>query len=125
MLPGVGSMLKDVDLDDGHFKRLEAMIQSMTKRERQRPELIDLPRRRRIAAGSGNPLDAVNGLIKQFKTMQDLMKRMGKGGGMPPGLDQMLGGGGAGGLGGQRRGGGMPGFPGGGFPGGFPGGRRR
>jgi signal recognition particle subunit SRP54 len=125
MLPGVGSMLKDIDLDDGHFKRLEAIIQSMTVRERQRPDVIDLPRRRRIAAGSGNPLDAVNGLIKQFKTMQDLMKRMGKGGGMPPGLDQMLGGGGAGGLGGQRRGGGMPGFPGGGFPGGFPGGRRR
>ncbi|HEU4417775.1 MAG TPA: hypothetical protein VFT55_02490, partial [Planctomycetota bacterium] len=64
-------------------------------------------------------LDAVNGMIKQFKTMQDLMKRLGKGGGLPPGLDDLLGGGG----GPPRRGGGMPsGFPGGGR--GFPGRRR-
>jgi signal recognition particle subunit SRP54 len=121
MLPGVGSMMKDVDLDDSHMKRIEAMVLSMTRRERQRPDLIDLPRRRRIAAGSGNPLDAVNGMIKQFKAMQDMMKRLGKGGGMPPGLDQLLGGGGGGA---PPRGGGFPGG-GRGFPGGFPGGRRR
>jgi signal recognition particle subunit SRP54 len=110
----------------------------MTKRERQRPDVIDLPRRRRIAAGSGNDLDAVNGLIKQFKAMQDMMKKFGKGGGMPPGgLDDLLGGGGLGGMGGlggpgkRPGGGGFPGFP-GGFPGGggrgfpgLPGGRRR
>jgi signal recognition particle subunit SRP54 len=120
MLPGVGSMMKDVDFDDGQMKRVEAIILSMTPRERQRPELIDLPRRRRIAAGSGNGLDAVNGMIKQFKTMQDLMKRLGKGGGLPPGLDDLLGGGGGGP---PRKGGGMPsGFPGGGR--GFPGRRR-
>jgi len=131
MLPGVGSMLQDVDLDDGHFKRLEAIIHSMTPRERQRPDIIDLPRRRRIAQGSGNPLDAVNGLIKQFKAMQDMMKKLGKGGGLPPGLDGLMGGGG-------KRGGGFPGLPGGGlgggglggggrggFPGGFPGGPGR
>lgn len=129
MLPGVGSMLQDVDLDDGHFRRIEAIIQSMTPRERRRPDLIDLPRRRRIAAGSGNPLDAVHGLIKQFKAMQDLMKRMGRGGGLPPGLDGLLGGGGAGPGRGPGGAGGFPGlpggrgFPGGGFPGGgFPGG---
>jgi hypothetical protein len=87
MLPGVGAAMKDVDFDDKHMKRLEAMILSMTPRERQKPDLIDLPRRRRIAAGSGNQLDAVNGLIKQFKTMQDLMKKLGKGGGMPPDLE--------------------------------------
>ena len=132
MLPGVGSMLKDVEFDDQHMKRLEAIVLSMTPRERRNPQLIDLPRRRRIAAGSGNALDAVNGMIKQFKTMQDLMKRLGKGGGMPPGLDQMLGGGLPGGLPGGGKGGGRPGgfgggFPGGGrgFPGGFPGRRRR
>ncbi|MBM4061210.1 MAG: signal recognition particle protein [Planctomycetes bacterium] len=126
MLPGVGSLLKDVDFDDRQMKRLEAIIQSMTPRERQRPDGIDLPRRRRIAAGSGNPLEAVNGLIKQFKAMQDLMKRMGRGGGLPPGLGEMLGGAG------PKPGGGLPpGFPGTpprGFPGGFPGGaggRRR
>ncbi|MFY9345074.1 MAG: signal recognition particle protein [Planctomycetota bacterium] len=130
MLPGVGSMMKDVDFDDGHMQRLEAMILSMTPRERQRPDVIDLPRRRRIAAGSGNDLDAVNGLLKQFKAMQDLMKRLGKGGGLPPGLDDLMGGGGLGGPGGMpggRRPGGFPGFPGGGgrgFPG-LPGGRRR
>jgi signal recognition particle subunit SRP54 len=123
MLPGVGSMMKDVDFDDSHMKRIEAIVLSMTPRERKNPNLIDLPRRRRLAAGSGNDLDAVNGMIKQFKAMQDLMKRMGKGGGMPPGLDQMLGGGG---MPGPGRGG--PGGFGGGFPGGgrgFPGGRRR
>ena len=142
MLPGVGAAMKDVDFDDKHMKRLEAMILSMTKRERQRPDVIDLPRRRRIAAGSGNDLDAVNGLIKQFKAMQDMMKKFGKGGGMPPGmppggLDALLGGGGLGGMGGlggpgkRPGGGGFPGFP-GGFPGGggrgfpgLPGGRRR
>jgi signal recognition particle subunit SRP54 len=121
MLPGVGSMMKDVDFDDSHMKRIEAIVLSMTPRERKQPNLIDLPRRRRIARGSGNDLDAVNGMIKQFKTMQDLMKRMGKGGGgMPPGLDQLLGGGGP--PGGGRGG---PGGFGGGFPGGFPGRRRR
>ncbi len=128
MLPGVGSLMKDVDFDESHMKRIEAIILSMTPRERQRPDVLDLPRRRRLAAGSGNDLEAVNGMIKQFKTMQDLMKRMGKGGGLPPGLDDLLGGGGGGGAG-PRRGGGMPGgFPGGGgrgFPGGFPGRRRR
>jgi len=140
MLPGMGSMMKDVDLDDAPMKRIEAMIQSMTPRERQRPDIIDLPRRRRIAAGSGNDLDAVNGLIKQFKMMQDLMKKLGKGGGFPgmPGGGGGMGGhggllgggmGGPGGLGGLGGLGGMGskpprGFPGGGFPG-FPGGRRR
>ncbi len=128
MLPGVGAMMKDVEFDDSHMKRIEAIVLSMTPTERRRPELIDLPRRRRIAAGSGNDLEAVHGMIKQFKAMQDLMKRLGKGGGMPPGLDQMLGGGG---LPGSGRGGGSGGFPGGfpgggrGFPGGFPGRRRR
>ena len=90
MLPGVGSAMKDLDFDDKHMKRLEAMILSMTKRERQRPDGIDLPRRRRIAAGSGNDLEAVNGLIKQFKAMQDMMKKLGKGG--MKGLAGMLGG---------------------------------
>jgi signal recognition particle subunit SRP54 len=128
MLPGMGSMLKDVDVDDGRMQRVEAMILSMTKQERLRPDVLDLPRRRRIAAGSGNDLDAVNGLIKQWKMMQDLMKKLGKGGlGGMGGLGDLFGGGG-GGLGGPGgpRGGGFPGgMPGGrGFPG-FPGGRRR
>ncbi len=114
MLPGVGQMLKEVDLDDGRFQRVEAMIQSMTPRERRNPDLIDLPRRRRIASGSGNELQAVHDLIKQFKMMQKLMQKMGKGG--MPGLDPSALGG-LGGLGGE----GMPG--GGKLPPGFGGGR--
>ena len=149
MLPGVGAALKNIDLDDNHFKRIEAMIQSMTPKERRTPSVIDVQRRRRIAAGSGNPLDAVNGLIKQFKAMQDMMKKLGKGGlggmmgggGPGGGLGGMLGGGPGGGLGGMMGGGmggglgGMGGMPGlGGLPGmggkgrgkgrGFPGGGR-
>ena len=127
MLPGVGQALKQVDLDDGRFKRIEAIIQSMTPDERRRPELLDVQRRRRLAAGSGNELQAVHDLVKQFKSMQGLMKQMGKAGmpdmsqlaeggmppgGMPPG-GMPPGGkmpGGLGGLGGM--GGGMGGFPG-------------
>ena len=128
MLPGVGAALKNIDLDDNHFKRIEAMIQSMTPKERRTPSVIDVQRRRRIAAGSGNPLDAVNGLIKQFKAMQDMMKKLGKGGlggmmgggGPGGGLGGMLGGGAGGGLGGMM-GGGMGGMGGLGGMGGMPG----
>jgi signal recognition particle subunit SRP54 len=137
MLPGVGQMLKQVDLDDAHFKRIEAVILSMTPAERRTPSLLDTPRRRRLAAGSGNSLDAVHALIKQFKTMQDMMKKLGKGGmgGMPGmgggGLEDLLGGGGGGlggmggglgGLGGGM-GGGLGGMGGRGLPKGFGGGR--
>ncbi|MCB9871728.1 MAG: signal recognition particle protein [Planctomycetes bacterium] len=126
MLPGVGSMLKDVDLDNKEFARMEAVMLSMTPHERRNPGVIDVQRRRRIAQGSGNDLDRVNALLKQFKAMQKMMKSMK--GGMPDmsALDD-LGGLGGGGLGGGGLGGGLPkGFPklppGGGF---MPGGRRR
>ncbi|MGE0144644.1 MAG: signal recognition particle protein [Planctomycetota bacterium] len=105
MLPGMGQALKEVDLDDKRFKRVEAMIQSMTVRERRNPDLIDIERRRRIARGSGNELQAVHDLIKQFKTMQKMMAQLGKGG--LGGLGDMLGGGMPGGGGGA---GGMPGM---------------
>jgi signal recognition particle subunit SRP54 len=116
MLPGVGAMLKDVDLDNQDFARMEAIMLSMTRRERRRPEIIDIQRRRRIARGSGNDLDRVNALMKQFKTMQKLMKSLGKGG--MPDLSALEGmGGGMPGPGGM----GMPGLGGGGMPKGFPG----
>jgi signal recognition particle subunit SRP54 len=88
MLPGMGQMLKEVDLDDSHFKRVEAIVLSMTVAERRNPELIDMERRRRIAAGSGNPVQAVHDMLKQFKMMQGLMRKLGKGGAMPelPGM---------------------------------------
>ena len=106
MLPGVGSMLKDVDLDDGHFKRVEAIILSMNPRERREPDLLDVQRRRRIAYGSGNDLAAVNEIIKNFKMMQKAMQQMSKGGlGQ---MKEMMKGLGGQGLGGQGLGG--PGF---------------
>ncbi|MFQ5507690.1 MAG: signal recognition particle protein, partial [Planctomycetota bacterium] len=86
MLPGIGQALKDIDIDDKHFARLEAMITSMTPLERSRPQSIDMSRRRRIARGSGNDLSAVHGLLKQFKQMQKIFGKIGKGGGLPPGL---------------------------------------
>jgi signal recognition particle subunit SRP54 len=129
MLPGVGAMLKEVDLDDNRFKRIEAAITSMTVAERRNPDLIAIERRRRIARGSGNELQVVHDLIKQFKMMQDLMKKMGRGGlpGMGSGgLEDLLGGGG--GPMGPGRGPmpprNFPGFPGGRGGRGFPGGRR-
>ncbi|MEM7198695.1 MAG: signal recognition particle protein [Planctomycetota bacterium] len=89
MLPGVGSALKDIDLDDQHFKRVEALILSMTPVERRNPDVIDMERRRRIARGSGNEVQAVHDILKQFKMMQSLMKKMGKGGGGMPDLESL------------------------------------
>ncbi len=86
MLPGVGQAIKDIDIDDKHFGRIEAMILSMTPRERRNPDLIDTNRRRRIAKGSGNDVQAVHGLIKQFKQMQKMFGKLGKGGSLPPGF---------------------------------------
>ena len=107
MLPGVGQLLKQVDLDDKHFSQMEAIILSMTPLERRNPDLIQMERRRRIARGSGNPLDKVNAMIKQFKAMQKMMKGLG-GGGFP-------------GMGGGGAAGGFPGLGEGGFP--APGGK--
>ena len=109
MLPGVGQAIKDVDIDDKHFARIEAMITSMTLEERRKPDIINMSRRRRIARGSGNDLQAVHNLLKQFKQMQKLFSKMGKGGGLPP----MFGGGAKKGF---RPGKGQPPGGGGGFP---------
>jgi signal recognition particle subunit SRP54 len=83
MLPGVGQMMKDVDIDEAQFKRLEAMIHSMTAHERRNPDVIEIGRRRRIARGSGNELQAVHDLVKRFKEMQKMFGKMGKGGPIP------------------------------------------
>ena len=126
MLPGVGGMLKDVDLDNKEFARMEAIMLSMTPHERRNPTVIDIQRRRRIARGSGNDLDKVNALLKQFKSMQKLMKSMK--GGMPDmsALEGMGDLGGMGGLGGLGPGGLPKGLGKPGAPGGFqPRGRRR
>lgn len=79
MLPGVGDKLKDVDVDEGQFGRIEAIILSMTKKEREKPTIIDPKRKRRIAAGSGTRVEDVNRILKQYEQMQKMMKSLGGG----------------------------------------------
>lgn len=76
LLPGVGSMIKDMDIDERKFDRIEGMIRSMTKRERAQPTLIDRSRVKRIAAGSGTDPAEVGQMTKQFEMMQKMMKQM-------------------------------------------------
>ena len=80
MLPGVGDKVKDMDVDEKQFSRIEAMITSMTRAERAKPSIINPQRKRRIAAGSGTKVEDVNRLLKQFEQMQQFMKQMGGGG---------------------------------------------
>jgi signal recognition particle subunit SRP54 len=77
MLPGVPKEVRDVEIDDKEIGRIEAIIRSMTRAERVRPEIIEASRRNRIAAGSGTSPAEVTQLIKQFKEMSRMMKRMG------------------------------------------------
>lgn len=80
MLPGVGDKIKDADIDDKQFIRIEAMITSMTKAERAKPSIINPSRKKRIAAGSGTKVEDINRLLKQFEQMQKVMKQFtGKG----------------------------------------------
>ena len=80
MLPGMEKQLKDVDVDDRQMLRVEAIIQSMTAKERRKPEILNASRRRRIAAGCGQTVEDVNRLIKQYEQMKKMFKQMnGKG----------------------------------------------
>jgi signal recognition particle subunit SRP54 len=74
MIPGMGKMVKDIDVDENSFKSIEAIIHSMTQEERERPELLNGGRRKRIASGSGTSIQDVNRLIKQFEDMRKMMK---------------------------------------------------
>ena len=76
MIPGAGKALKDVEINDDAFKGVEAIIHSMTPKERQNPNIIDNSRKKRIAAGSGTSLQEVNQLLKQFSEMGKMMKFM-------------------------------------------------
>lgn len=78
MIPGVGSKVKDLDINDDSFKGIEAMINSMTPEERSNPDLIDGNRKKRIAKGSGKDIGEVNAFMKQFEQMRDMMKNMNK-----------------------------------------------
>lgn len=81
MIPGVGKQIKDLDIDEKHFKKLEALILSMTPYERKNPDELTGTRRKRIAEGSGNTIVEVNQFIKQFEEMRKMMKMMNKMGG--------------------------------------------
>ncbi len=111
MMPGMGKMKKAVDqaggLDDKEIVHQEAIISSMTKKERRAPKILNASRKKRIAKGSGTSVQEINKLIKAHRQMADMMKKMGKGGmkGMAKQLAGM---------------GGMPGGMGGGMPGGDP-----
>jgi len=97
MIPGVGKAIRDIDIDDNAFKGIEAIINSMTPKERTNPELLNRSRRLRIAKGSGTDINEVNRIIKQFDQMRKMMKMVtgsgmksmmgmmkGMPGGMPP-----------------------------------------
>lgn len=129
MLPGVGKMKKQIDaagMDDSIIQRQEAIISSMTLKERTNPKLLNGSRKKRIAAGSGTGVPEVNKLLKMHRQMADMMKKMGKAKG---GLAGMFGGGGGmpdpskmnpaelEAMAKQMPGGGLPGGMGGGLPG--------
>ena len=90
MIPGVGKAVKDMDIDDNAFKNIEAIIQSMTPKERSHPELLNTSRRQRIAKGSGTNIQEVNRLIKQFDQTRKMMKMV-TGGGMKGMMGMMKG----------------------------------
>ena len=91
MLPGSGSLLREVDIDERDLRRVEAIIQSMTAEERSDPRLIGGSRKRRIASGSGTSPQDVNRLLKQFAEAKKMMKTLAGGKGVPS-LDSLLGG---------------------------------
>lgn len=77
MIPGIGNQIKDADIDEKQFTRLEAIIQSMTPGEREKPSIINPNRKRRIASGSGTKVEDVNRLLKQYEQMNKMMKQLG------------------------------------------------
>jgi signal recognition particle subunit SRP54 len=94
MIPGMDKQLKGVNIDEKGFNKVEAIIHSMTKEERNNPKVINGSRRKRIANGSGTTIQDVNRLLKQFDDMGKMMKNFARGGksrmmknfGMPPGM---------------------------------------
>ena len=113
MMPGVGSKVKEMKskVDDKKLTHIEALILSMTPKERKRPEILNAKRRARIAAGAGRTVNELNGMLQQFGEMRKMMKNPGKLGQMAKMMGGMGGGGGGlGGLAGMMGGGGMPDF---------------
>jgi len=79
MIPGMGKMVKDMDIDENSFKGVEAIILSMTPDERKNPDILNGSRKKRIAVGSGNNIQEVNKLVKQFEDTRKVMKMVNSG----------------------------------------------
>jgi len=95
MLPGMGKMAKaaeDAGFDDRSIRRQIALVNSMTKRERANPDLLQASRKKRIAAGAGLEVSELNRLLKMHRQMADTMKKMGKGGMLKQAMKGMMGG---------------------------------
>jgi signal recognition particle subunit SRP54 len=88
MIPGMSKLTKDINIDDKAFSKIEAIIHSMTPKERANPELLNMNRKKRIALGSGKNIHEVNMFIKQFDQMKNMMHTMSKG----KGMDKLFGG---------------------------------
>lgn len=91
MIPGVGKAMKDVEIDDKAFVKIESIIQSMTPEERERPELLNMSRKTRIAKGCGRNVHEVNMFIKQFDQMRKMMHTLSKGDNMQRMMSQFKG----------------------------------
>jgi signal recognition particle subunit SRP54 len=83
MIPGMGKMAQNIDIDDKAFSKIEAIILSMTPQERNTPSLLNSSRRKRIALGSGNKMEEINQFLKQFEQMRAMMFQMSN---MPKGM---------------------------------------
>lgn len=91
MIPGVGKAMKDIDIDDKAFVKIESIIQSMTPAERENPELLNMLRKQRISKGCGRDINEVNMFIKQFDQMRKMMYTMSKGDNMQKMMQQFKG----------------------------------
>ncbi|MEG0115229.1 MAG: signal recognition particle protein, partial [Hydrogenoanaerobacterium sp.] len=103
MIPGVSGQIKDADAEQGEIQlnQIETIINSMTKKERAKPAIVNPSRKRRIAAGSGTRVEDINRLLRQFEQMQKMMKQMTAGGKKGKRMRGMMSGmGGMGGMGG-------------------------
>jgi len=89
MIPGMGKVMKDVDISDDAFTPIESIIKSMTPKERANPDIINGNRRKRLASGSGRTIQEVNNLMKQFEDMRKMMNMMNKSGGKMKGLPDL------------------------------------
>ena len=81
MIPGLGKQVQDMDIDDKQMQRVEAIITSMTAKERAKPEILNASRRKRIAAGCGQTVEDVNRLMRQYEQMKKMFKQMNSKGG--------------------------------------------